>query len=211
VAQTAHGVGYGAADQRGDRLFAQRTQFEDQRPRRQRAVHEHIRIVGGGADQCDGAVLHIGQQHILLRLVETMDLIHEQHRAGSVLEKFGGLAHRTQPCDIGEHAGGAFKTAEGDPCDHFGERGLAAARRPVKDQVGEPVGLDDAAQQFAGAEDMVLSEHVLQRGGAHAGCQGLPELCGRAVCRAALRGIIAGEQVCVRITHGGKREHAYPA
>ena len=37
-------------------------------------------IFGRGPDEYDSTVLHVGQNHVLLRLVETMNLIHEQDR-----------------------------------------------------------------------------------------------------------------------------------
>ncbi len=47
----------------------------------ERAVELEGRVLGGGADQHDRAVLDIGQEAVLLGAVEAMDLVDEQQRA----------------------------------------------------------------------------------------------------------------------------------
>jgi len=73
------------------------------------------------------------------------------------LEELGGLADVAQRGHVGEHAAGALEAAFRDARDDFGEGGFAAAGRAVENQVGEAVGLNDAAQELAGAEDVVLA------------------------------------------------------
>ena len=48
--------------------------------RQQRGVELEARILGGRADERDGAVLDIGQEAVLLGAVEAVDLVHEQQR-----------------------------------------------------------------------------------------------------------------------------------
>jgi hypothetical protein len=53
----------------------------DPAAREQRRVDLEGRVLGGGADQHDGALLDVGQERVLLGLVEAVDLVHEQDRA----------------------------------------------------------------------------------------------------------------------------------
>jgi hypothetical protein len=48
-------------------------------------VQLELRVFGGGADQKDGAILHMRQEAVLLGLVEAVDLVDEQQRALPVL------------------------------------------------------------------------------------------------------------------------------
>jgi len=45
--------------------------------------------------------------------------------------------------------------------DDVGQRGLAGAGRPVEDQRAEPVGVEHAPQQLAGAEEMLLADELV--------------------------------------------------
>ena len=73
-----------APDDRRDVRVGQRLQAPDAQPRQQRRVDLEVRVLGGGADQRDRAVLDVGQQRVLLRLVEAVDLVDEQHGAPTV-------------------------------------------------------------------------------------------------------------------------------
>ena len=83
----------------------------------------------------------------------------------------GGFADAAQRGNIGGDAAGAYKTTVRDAGDNLGQRGFAGARRTEKDQVGEAVGLNHPAQQFPGAEQMILPENLLQPFRAHARSQ----------------------------------------
>ena len=56
--------------------------------------------------------------------------------------------------------------------DDAGQGGLAAARRPPEDHRGHLVGLDDAAQHAALADQVLLADELVEAAGAHAGGQG---------------------------------------
>ena len=57
--------------------------------------------------------------------------------------------------------------------DDHGQGGLAGAGRAPQDDGGEQaVGLDSAAQQLAGAEDILLPDELVQGAEAHAGGEG---------------------------------------
>ncbi len=61
----------------------ERQAFEHQhlRPGQKRGVQLEGGVLGGGADEQDGAVFHMRQEPVLLRLVEAVDLVDEQERA----------------------------------------------------------------------------------------------------------------------------------
>ena len=63
----------------------QRAQHVDARPRQQRAVDLERRVLGGRADEAHRAVLDVRQERVLLRLVEAVHLVEEQHRLAAAL------------------------------------------------------------------------------------------------------------------------------
>ena len=52
--------------------------------------------------------------------------------------------------------------------DDVGQGGLAGAGRAVEDQRAEPVGLEQAAQQLAGAEEVLLADELVEGARPHA-------------------------------------------
>ena len=73
----------------GDDLrFGERLQGVDAAAGEQRGVEFEGGVLGGGADQADGAALDVGQEGVLLRLVEAMDLVDEEDGARA---EAGGL------------------------------------------------------------------------------------------------------------------------
>jgi len=51
------------------------------------------------------------------------------------------------------------------------QRGFAGAGRPVKDDGGQPVGVEHAAEEFARTQEMVLANEFVEVLGAHANSQ----------------------------------------
>ena len=64
------------------------------RPAQQRGVELEARVLGGGTDQRHGAALDVGQEAILLRAIEAVDLVDEQQGALSGLAHGLGLGER---------------------------------------------------------------------------------------------------------------------
>ena len=62
------------------RLDRVRLELVDLRAREQRRVHLEVRVLGRRADQRHEALLDAGQQRVLLRLVEAVDLVEEEDR-----------------------------------------------------------------------------------------------------------------------------------
>src|SRR5262245_9092982 len=68
-----------------DLVFAQLIQYEDLKARKQSRVDLERRILGGRADQDDRPVFDVGQEGVLLRLVEAVDFVNEENCASAQL------------------------------------------------------------------------------------------------------------------------------
>ena len=147
-----------------------RLQLENLRARDERAVDVEKRIVSRRADQAQISALHIGQQHVLLRLVEVMNLIHEQDRLlpGSAEAV---ASPRRRPCASRRRCFPRRSTVSNFACvivgDDLRQRRLAGAGRAGEDDRRQPVRLDRAAQEFARREDVFLPDKLLERARPH--------------------------------------------
>ena len=168
------GIVQGAPEQGLHVFFGERMQHEHLAAGKKRAVHLEGRIFRGRADEHDAALLHEGQKGVLLRLVEAVYFVHEEHGAPSVLPVLFGLLHD----------GAYFLDAAGDggkidevrfrvSGDDAGQRGFAHARRPPEDHGGNLIGFYELAQHLALAEKMFLTEKFIQRARAQTGGQRL--------------------------------------
>ena len=54
------------------------------------AIHRKVGVLGGGANEDNGAIFHVRQEGILLRLVKTVHLIDKQN--GALLRRLQTLA-----------------------------------------------------------------------------------------------------------------------
>ncbi len=144
----------------------------DPGPGEQRVVQFKRGVLGGGTDEGDGAVFDVGQEHILLALVEAVHLVHEQdgaHPAPAVLLGLvdGGAdlldagGHRREPLDLGLAVVG----------NQFCQRGLAGAGRAPQDHGMAVARQDRLAQRFVGPEDMLLTYVLLEGLRPHPGRQ----------------------------------------
>src|SRR5256884_7919304 len=83
-------------------------EYEHPTARQQRRRQLEAGVLRGGPDQRDDAVLDPGEERVLLRPVEAVDLVAEQDRAASfvletLLRQFDDLAHAGHPLrDRGE-------------------------------------------------------------------------------------------------------------
>src|SRR5690606_17033981 len=64
----------GALHQPAQRRLVQAAQHIDASPGQQRIVQLEGRVLGGGADEDQGAVFHVGQKGVLLALIEAVHL-----------------------------------------------------------------------------------------------------------------------------------------
>ena len=74
-------LGRAARDHLQQLVLVERLERVDLRAREQRRVHLEVRVLGRRADQRDEPLLDRGQQRVLLRLVEAVDLVEEEDRA----------------------------------------------------------------------------------------------------------------------------------
>src|SRR5690606_24212177 len=169
VAEAAVGEGERALDDGADVLLAERVEHVDAGAGEQRGVECEGRIFRRRPDQDDRSSLHVGEEGVLLRLVEAVDLVDEEDGlpalADAALLGLGDdlahVGHAPQHC------------REGDECasrrvgDHPRQRRLARAGRAPEDHGRDFVALDRLAEEPALAEQVLLTEDLVERAGAH--------------------------------------------
>ena len=168
--QAAVGIGEDAPQQLDNVGLAERLEAEDRRAAQQGRVDREKRILRRRADQKDHSVLDIAQQNILLRAIETVQFVDEEHRpppdAGEqdagLFDNLAHLAHRSRRGV--EHVEFTI-TMQGD---HRSERGLARPRRAEEYQRTETIRLEHPPQHLARPEEFVLPEHLVEGSRAHA-------------------------------------------
>ena len=166
------GVRKGTRQQGLDVLILEGTQLKDPRAAHQGADHLKVGVFRGRADQREGAVLHMGEQGVLLGFVPAVDFIHEQEGAFAVhLAPLDGLPDDLAQAGFAvQHGGEGLEMRLGLVGDDGGEGGFARARRPPQDDGGEQaVGFNGAAQEFARPDDVLLPDELVQGAGAHPG------------------------------------------
>ena len=156
----------GALDEGRDVIRGQRPQDVYARAGQQRRVDLEGRVLGGCADERNRAPFHVRQESVLLRLVEPMNLVDEQH--GSAVGKRLGLGDRLPDLAYaGQHGGKASPLGTGGVREQPRQRGLAGARRTPQDhRVDNPV-LGKLAQGPSLVEQMILPDEVAQRTRTH--------------------------------------------
>ena len=154
----------GAREQFLDRRAIERFEHEDTCAREQRRIQLERRIFGGGADQHDGAVLHHRQEGILLRAVETMNLVDKQQRPlPGLAARAGRVEHLLEVGDAGEDRGDLLEMQFGGIGEEPRHRRLAGAGRPPENQRAKRSGVEHARQCAVGPEQVVLSDDLGER------------------------------------------------
>ena len=162
-----------ALDESAKQVRRQRLERVDAGPREQRADHFEGRILGRRADQGDGAVFHVRQDHVLLRLVEAVDLVDEEDGPlplpfpadAGVRDELAQLGDAGRDCGEGREVGVA---ALGDEAR---QRRLAAARRSPEDQRGDVVGVDRTPQRALRSDEVLLPDELVEGARTHARCE----------------------------------------
>ena len=167
--QTAKFVGEGA---RNDVLYCvlvQRKKREHAAAGQQRRVDLKGRVFGGGPDESDGSVLHVGKDDVLLGLVETMDLVHKQYGVLPVQRlSLPRLGHRfAQVGDAGRHRADRLKVGAGGIGDEPGQGRFAGAGRSPEQDRWNPVGINRPAQHPVLGEDVTLPHELVKGGRPH--------------------------------------------
>ncbi len=190
LAEAAVVVGQCPANQRLDVVDRQRLELEHAAAAHQRVVHGEKWVGRREPDQDHDALFDVGQQRILLGLVEAVDLVdHQQRRppaggdfVAGLFEHFADVFHAAG--DRAELPKAAVRLLGQQPR----ERRLAGARRAVEDHRPEPLGPQHSPQQLAFAEEVLLADKFRQRSRPHprrerlhlleVGCFGLGEKIG---------------------------------
>ncbi len=132
-----------------------------------------VRVLRGGADQSDDAVLHRVQQGVLLGFGEAVDLVDEEDgpppglrpAVAGLLDDLAHLGHAGTD-------GGELLVHGPDGRGHQpGDRGLAGAGRTEEDHRPDGAGLDRDAQRGSLAQKPALPHDLVQGARAHAGGQ----------------------------------------
>ena len=139
--------------------------MEDQYLAARQQGRDHLKrgILRGGADEDQGAVLHVGEEGVLLRLVEVMDFVDKEHRGfPQAMEPLGLFDEFFQLLDAGGDgremdAMGASGTAQ-----DLRQGGFSAPRRTPENERMELASIDHLAEQFPWAEQMPLADKLLQ-------------------------------------------------
>ena len=128
------------------------------------------RVLGRGADQRHEPGLHDRQQRVLLRLVEAVDLVDEEHRAPALRTQplTGAPDHRLDVGLAGRDRRELFERRFRARRDDARERGLAGAGRAEEDRRRHAVLLDRPPQRRPLAHELRLAGELVERSRAHA-------------------------------------------
>ena len=151
-------------DDPGEVLPGERLEGEDAHPGEKRRNHLERGVFRRRPDQRDQAALDMGEKSVLLRLVEAVNLIHEEDRPAPVEPpQFGGLLN--DGADL-LHAGEDRREADEvrfcllgqDP----GERRLPRTGRSPEDDGKEPVLFHSPSQQTLRAQQVALADILVE-------------------------------------------------
>ena len=141
----------GAGEKLGDRRFVERLEDQHAGARQERRVQLERRVLGGGADERDGAVLHDRQERVQLGPVEAVDLVDEEQRALPGLPPGARrLEHLLEVGDAGEDRRYLLEMEVGLARQKPRHGRLAGAGRPPEDQRAERAGGEHAGECAVG-------------------------------------------------------------
>src|SRR5207247_317718 len=123
------------------------------------------------ADQGDDPVFDPGQERILLRLVEPMDLVAKEDRAAPFVAQ-PALRLGDDLADTGHslrHGRERLEVAIGVVRDEAGERRLARPGRAPEDAGPDLAAANQLAEGLSGAQQVLLAQELLQCARPHAG------------------------------------------
>ena len=173
LAESAGVVGEGAQHQGAEVGGGERLEAEQGGARQQRAGEGEVGVLGGRPHEDEQALLHVGQQGVLLGAVEAVHLVEEQDGALAVLTGpgRGPLGDLPDVLHPGGHRGERFERLAGGAGHEAGDGRLAGAGRSPEDHRRQAVGLDQDAQRTAGAEQVLLADDVVEGARPQAGGQ----------------------------------------
>ena len=161
-------MAFGTRDDLVQVFDVQAIEGEYLRPRQEGRHQAEARILGGGPDQHERAVLDRRQHRILYWSREAVQLVDEHRgRLAGILAQHRGCGDRlSQVDDAGRYRRqlGEFIPRLGR--DQPGDRRLADAGRAPQDERRQPLAAEHAAQRTIGSEEMVLADDLRDGGGA---------------------------------------------
>jgi hypothetical protein len=159
-----------ATEQLDEILRLQRTEHVNTRAGQQRADHFERRILGGRADEGQRAVFDVGQEGVLLCLVEAVHLVEEQDRASTSLGAHGlrSIDGLTDILHTRHHGGELHEFGVGTPRDEPRERRLPRAGRSPENQRMQLSALERFTQRLAGPEYLLLADELVEGARTHA-------------------------------------------
>ena len=111
----------------------------------------------------------MGQEGILLRLVEAVNLIDKEHHPPPAQLQLLGHCHRfTDLLDPGGDGRQPQHLGIDPPGKEFGQGGLAGAGRPPQDHRVDLARFQRPPQRLAGRQQMLLAGILIEGAGAHA-------------------------------------------
>ena len=162
------GVGDGAVHQHPELFICQRLERQQEGARQKRRDHRERRVLGRRGDEHDPAVLDAGQQRVLLRLREAVDLVEEEDRGLAVevalrQRLLHDLAHVP-------HARGDRRQLD-EPAsrgarDRLGEGRLSGAGRTPQDdrgRRGRGIRIREGHERRSAAQKVRLARDLVER------------------------------------------------
>src|SRR5436190_18907053 len=161
----------GTPHNRSNMSLRERLEHEHPTPRQQRPRQLEARVLGGRPDQRHDAVLDPREKRVLLRLVEAVYLLAEQDRAAPLVLQalFGGLDDLADSAHALGDGRERFELAVGVVGDNAREGGLPRSGRAPEDARPDLAAADQLAQRLPRAEQVLLTEELVERRGSHAG------------------------------------------
>ena len=132
--------------------------------RQQRGVHLERRVFRRRTDENDVAGFDAGEKGVLLRLVETVDLVDEHKRAAAAPACRFRFRH-----DLADFLDARQNGAERDEPrarrgrDHARQRGLTGAWRTPQDDRLQPILLDGRPQRTSRTNQCLLADELVER------------------------------------------------
>ena len=175
--ESALGIAQRALERSDDRLDRHRIHHMHAATREQRRIQLERWILRRRSDEQNDAFLDMRQKRILLRLVETMHLVDEQHAALALGKTDLSVGERS--ADIGQarqHCRNRLETRVRIFREQQRQRGLAAAWRSPQHHRMHVPGLDASAQRCTRPEQTRLPDDFIERLRTHAFGQRLQAL-----------------------------------
>src|SRR6266853_163899 len=135
ISEAAFLVGERAIDQFTQLLDAERFELKNLGTRNERTIYIKKRVVSGRSDQPEISAFDVGEENILLRFVEVMDLVDEQDRLLTRCAKPIRRSSDDAPHfgDIAFHAAEPHELRMRHVRNYVRERGFSGAGRTRKD------------------------------------------------------------------------------